>query len=215
MGAISAWCKNNVFLVAAICLPLLIILLFGLATVLPRWWVQDPAFDLLFQVNPGGQAQESFGVSFHATGVGVLATVAYDHDGRRLPRHRLYRFVSEAGETRELLFTVPAPVKSRLRQSGQDNGYVTEEVPVDSANFGLLDARVAPDGYQARAGRYRGSGLFGELFGMRGRRNHFSIIKDGRVIEVPVPDDNAYYYYNQAQVLGWIAPADNTQTAIP
>jgi hypothetical protein len=215
MGAVSAWFKNNVFLVAAISLPLLIILLFGLATVLPRWWVQDPAFDLLFQVNPGGQVQEPFGVSFHATGVGVMATVAYDHDGRRLPRHRLYRFVSGDGETRELSFTVPAPVKTRLRQSDADEGYVTEEVPVDSADFGLLDARIAPDGYQARAGRYRGSGLFGELFGMRSRRNHFSIVKDGRVIAVPVPDDNGYYYYNQAQVLGWISPTDSQQKTAP
>ena len=63
---------------------------------------------------------------------------------------------------------------------------------------------TAPDGYSFRHRYGRGAGLFGELFGMGGRRQVIAVAKDGRVIDINTAGKDRYRYYYNVQFLGWV-----------
>src|SRR4051812_49056698 len=54
--------RENAFLTAAVCLPLLVVVFFVLASAIPRWMVAPPAYDLLIRAN-GSYTQANSRVS--------------------------------------------------------------------------------------------------------------------------------------------------------
>jgi hypothetical protein len=189
-------------------LPLAIVALFALATLLPRWWVEPPRYDLIFSVQ---QDSAAFGVTFQRNGDQLFANVSYDHHRDTSPHHRLYHFRAADMSVVEIPITVPEALRSQLQIDDPHREFNVEELVVTLPGaFAVPAGQPAPDGYQVRNDHARGSGLFGALFGMGRRHSMLAIEKSGRVVEIRYPDNAGYYYYG-VQPLGWLEPAGAVQ----
>src|SRR3954468_2980440 len=61
----SSFLRDNVFLVAAVSLPLVVVLFFLLATAIPRWTVPAPQYDVLLRAHgPYNPANQRVAVDF-------------------------------------------------------------------------------------------------------------------------------------------------------
>ena len=68
--------RDNVFLVAAVLLPVLVVALFLAATAIPRWRIPPPAYDVVLRVpGPFDQARPRVAVDF-AVSVPATDTLA-------------------------------------------------------------------------------------------------------------------------------------------
>src|SRR5829696_1699426 len=104
--------RDNVFLVAAVALPALVVLLFVLASAIPRWTVNGPAYDALLKAGgPYDQAFPRLAVDFTVRDGTVEAIV------RALPENNypqlasLFLFDHHSLSTRELPFELPKDLK--------------------------------------------------------------------------------------------------------
>jgi hypothetical protein len=185
--------RQNPMIAAGILLPFVIVLFFLLATAIPRWMVEPPAYDFLFTVpdNRGSrpEIEMRFDVVDNRLRVRLFKTkVNY----RNVPS--LYLFEHETLDVREISIDIP-----------NDPETFEDGDNIDLADFSnrqITAARKAPDGYEIRQPRYRNDNLMTVLFGSN-RRNRLSIHKSGAVIDVRHPENDAYYYYN-VNFLGWL-----------
>jgi hypothetical protein len=185
--------RDNVFLVAAAALPLVVVAFFLLSTMIPRWLVDPPAHDLLFRT--GGtydQAAARVSVTFRVTDGRVDAVVQPLAETVYPVRTPLYLLDHVTGAVREIPFSVP-----------------TDLTPADGTRVVAIDAlngvRVSPDptspdGYVLRTDTRSGPGLVGEIFGMGRYRMSASLVKDGRSVAIDVPEMNQ----QPVVVVGWV-----------
>jgi len=174
--------KRHGFLIAGVALPLLVVLGFLLARTLPRLWVADPRFDLLYVVRHGneprpGTIDRSLSVVDGHVRVRWtrLAENAYFQ-----PAH-LYRFHAASGAVEEI--SLP-----------ESPGEVKLEAPVDGAvpgfdGFRVVAGPAAPDGYAFET------------------RSNGGIGKGGRVILLPRTEGELYGSW-PVEFLGWLVPGE-------
>jgi hypothetical protein len=185
--------RQNPMIAAGILLPLVIVVFFVLATAIPKWLVDPPAHDFLFTVpenrSSSPEIELRFDVANNRLRVRLFKTKAVYGT---VPR--LYLFDHETLNVREILIDLPNDPEAF------ENG---DEIDVAEFVHRQISAeRKAPDGYEIRQPRYRNDNLMTALFGSS-RRYRLAIHKSGAVIDVPHPDNNAYYYYN-VNFLGWL-----------
>jgi len=187
--------RENLFLVAAASLPLLVIGLFLLASAVPRWLVAPPAYDLLVRVaGQYSQSRAPVAVDFAVRDGRVEATV------RPLPQAtgyaevpRLFLFDHETMNAREIRVDLPGNLTE---------GDPPVTVPVEAlAGRRVLAETKAPDGYEFQARRRDGPGLIGGIFGMRRYGERVSVVNKGRVVPIPLPS-NEYVY--GVSFVGWV-----------
>lgn len=186
-------------MIAGVGLPLLVVLAFALARLAPRYYVEDPKYDVVYSVGGGYTSTPTDRVCVFVVVEGRLR-VRWNAAEQTVypPPQRVYRLDAASGELVEL--SVPEP--DDLAAAG---GHVELFVA------GLEDVRLdtsprASDGYEFESNWSGGGGLFGELFfgGSRGMRS--AIHRDGRRIEVPHPGQEPYGYGTMS-FLGWAVPA--------
>jgi hypothetical protein len=199
----AGFLRNNAFLVAAVVLPLLVVAFFLLASAIPRWTVAPPAHDLLLRVGkPYGGKFPHVGVEFKVRGGQLEASV------RPVPRDRyeqpwaLFVFDHQTLNLREVPLNLP-------ESPPEDSP--TQTIVVDLAGRRILEQAKAPDGYELRRDRSRGSGLVGDLFGMRGYDRSVALVNKGRVIAIPLP--SGYEYLSPVDAIGWLT--DTPQSRLP
>jgi len=186
--------RENAFLVAAVLLPLVIVGFFLLASAIPRWLVAPPAYDLLLRTyGSPDQTRPRVAVDFTVRDGRVEATV------RGLPATaypqapKLYLFDHRTMTVRE----IPVDLPTNLTE---------QDPPVTVAVSALAGRRVlaetkAPDGYELETGRYRNTGLVGDLFGMGRQSGKTSLVNNGRVIEISLPPQESGY---GVLAVGWV-----------
>ena len=191
--------RKNGFLVAAVGLPLVVVIFFIVATAIPKWTVSPPAYDLVLGVGkPYDQVRPQVSVEFKVTDgqlVAIVRPLAKDQYAQAL---HLFRF-----DHRTLnLIEIPVQIPESLPA---DSGPQT--VPVDALKGRtFLEQTRAPDGYELRADSYRGNaGIIGDLFGMRGSDQGVSLINRGRVVTLPLPP--GYPYLSPVTPVAWLADA--------
>jgi hypothetical protein len=184
--------RENAFLVAAVALPLLVVLLFIGATAIPRWFVAPPAYDLLLKTQGSyEQARAQVIVGIEVRDGRAAATVERVSGQPTAPGPRLFLFEHETQTVREIPLAVP--------QLAEGNPAVS--VPIaELNNRRVVVGPKAPDGYEFETGYARSSGIVGELFGM-GRRPRMALIKGGRTVPIALPS-NEYWYGVTA--VGWV-----------
>jgi len=187
--------RDNVFLVAAVALPLLVVGLFLLASAIPRWTVEPPQYDFVFRADGGYQPDQSqILVTFRVRDKRVVAELQPAPPNSYPQRPWLYLFDHVTSEVRELPLDLPV----RLAE-----GETLRVVPIEAlANREVLDGPKAPDGYTFDLRSARGPGVVGDLFGMRRYDANAAIIKGGRVVPLIVPPPERY----SIQSIGWLAP---------
>lgn len=213
--AFQKFIKDNLVLLTGILLPILLIVLFMVASTLPRMMATPPQYDFLFTANQyhsnlNSPVQLSLKVDDKTGKIGTIVTenqrrehdyyrnnnfpVVYRYDAQhrtaRAINHNYFReFLQEHGE--------------RLLEDK------TVEIPGFLSGLTLDKNVVSPDGYMLETDhrRYNDS-LAGFMFSMgRSSRYRGYRLKKGNTsfsFEVSGADGHPYYYGNSFTFLGWV-----------
>jgi len=190
---------RNLTLIVGVSLPLLLVLLFWVAMIIPRLTVEAPQYDLVLssqfyypegrQLNGSLDFQVEDGQLFARFNESpVYPRANGDIQAVAIPVPRLYYFASASGSLREIEYAIPeAPWDGEL-------------IPVTGLSGAVLAREnQAPDGYRFD-NSYHGSRGF--LFLFDGYRYSAKIEKDGRAVKIPsIDQNNAYGSYS---FVGWL-----------
>jgi len=190
--------RKNMMIVVSIALPLLVVLFFAMASVLPGLYSTPPAHDLLLSFQ-GRATSKTAQVRISLSVIDAqLKVVTSPLDNTYYDNYpRLFRYNHSSGEISEISIPVPDNI-TELK-----DGTV---IPIpELAGVRVSDKLKAPDGYEF-SGRRRGGGFVTEMFGGSRHRNDVRISKNGAVIRVRLPTSD--YWYNDARFVGWILNGD-------
>jgi hypothetical protein len=194
---IGTFLRNNALLVAAAALPVLVAGFFIAASVIPRWTVAPPAYDLVFRVaHYPTSSPAKVTVDFQVRN-GRVEAVVRGAEPNTYPQHwALFLFDHRAGTVRELPVELPASLPA-----GEDS----RTIPVEGLAGREISAQpTAPDGYELRSRATSGPGLVGELFGMRRYDQHVALIKRGRTVPINLPSRFQDRYQSPVLAVGWV-----------
>jgi len=194
----TGFLKRHGFVVAAVALPILVVVAFALARLVPRLLVEDPRYDIVYSAVTDYSGTPSH---FHC----VIEAI----DGRVRVRwtrseqevygstQRVYRLSPASGEVRE----IPVPEAGDLQAPGDTQDFTLGGLE----NVRLDTSPRAPDGYEYEFSYPGAHGLFGDFFyqGASGPRS--TIKKKGRVIVLPRANQSAYGN-ESVTFLGWAIP---------
>jgi len=191
--------RDNAFLVAAVALPAVVVVLFLLATAIPRWTVPGPAYDFLICAGgPYDQTQPRVAVDFAVRDGHVEATVrplnaiAYAYPQLT----SLFLVEHDTLNTRELTFEMPKDLKE---------GDPPRTIPIEMPrNRRVVPGSKMPDGYELSTRSQRGGGLVGDIFGMNRYEQDPILINRGRVVSITLP--SPYRYQSPVSAIGWLEP---------
>jgi hypothetical protein len=188
--------RDNIFLVAAVVLPLGVVAFFLAASAIPRWTVPPPQYDLLVEAGTYAQPSPTMAVDFEVRGERVVVTVGPMPPNSYPGRIKLFRVDHATGHMREVTVSLPDNVKP-------------DDPPREIRVQELSEVRViakaeAPDGYLFDARARRSPGLLGDLFGMRRYDAGHVLVNRGRVVKLTPPPQHDYL--SPVGLLGWIVP---------
>ncbi|MBT8070932.1 MAG: hypothetical protein KJO80_10915 [Gammaproteobacteria bacterium] len=190
----KAFLRKNLMIVVSIALPLLVVILFALASLLPGWYSTPPEHDLLLSLQERSSAKtSSYRISLMVRDERLIARVAKSEAGNYDHNPRLFRYDRATGAVTEI--TIPVPEHADDLEDG-----VELAIPL-LAETRISDSLRAPDGYEFR-GRSRGGGLLTEMFGGSRNRTNVSIARDGAVFRVRLPTSD--YWYSDVRFVGWV-----------
>ena len=190
----KAFLRKNLMIVVSIALPLLVVVLFALASILPGMYSTPPAYDLLVSLQDRATVRTSpFKIQLVVKGERLKAIVVKLDQPDYQNNPRLFRYSHSSGEVSEVSIPVPDDI-AELEEGSE----IT--IP-ELEGLKISDALRAPDGYEFR-GHRRGGGLMMELFGGTRNRTDVSIAKNGAIIRVRLPPTD--YWYNNIRLAGWI-----------
>jgi hypothetical protein len=186
--------RDNVFLVAAVSLPILVVGFFLLSSAIPRWRVPAPAYDLLVRGGEYDQASQRVSIDLDVRDGVVQATVRPVPLTQYVQRSTLWIFDHKTMKARRVPIDVPD-----LKE-----GDPAKTFPVaDLAGRRVNSTPNAPDGYELRAPLDRGGpGIVGDIFGMRRHSSRVAIVNRGRVVPLELP--TPYEYYSPVYFVGWV-----------
>ena len=194
--------KNNLAIIAAIVLPLILIALFAVSTLVVNRVVADPQYDFLVATNYYGGANEAFYFDVVQNRLKLSYSFPTRVNGNYQNGNisRLWR-VRVPAMTVEEISLVPPP----RSQDTADGERVPIEIPGVS-DLQVLSSQPAPDGYSFQQSYdYYNSNLMRELFGGGSRGEQVSaIVKDGRAVPIRNLGGAPFSGYN-SHFIGWIA----------
>ncbi len=190
--------RKNLMIVVSIALPLLLILLFAVASVVPRLYTDPPAYDLLLTLQGVATAKTArIRIDLVVTD-GQLKAIASQTNSTYSGNYpRLFRYSHLGGEVTEI--NIPIPENFNELKDGT-------VIPIpELAGLRVSDKLRAPDGYEFNGSR-RGGGFVTELFGGSRKRNDVRISKNGAVVRVRLPTSD--YWYSGARFVAWVLNGD-------
>jgi hypothetical protein len=186
--------RKNLMIVVSVALPLLVVIFFALASVLPGLYSTPPAHDLLLALHGRGTAKTSpVRISLMVKNEHLSAVVVKSEKSTYDNNPRLFRYHHLTGEVREIGIPLPEDIVDLEEGS--------EILIPGLENTRISGAIRAPDGYEYR-GRRRGGGFMTELFGGSRNRTDVSIAKNGAIVRVRLPTLD--YWYNDVRLIGWV-----------
>ena len=191
--------RDNVFLVAAVSLPLIVVAFFIASTAIPRFLVAPPAYDLLIRATEAyNTTKPPITVDFAVRNGKVEVTFRPLAANAYALRSRLFLFDHTTMSVRE----IPVELPENLVE-----GDPPRTIPVDAlmGREVLADAK-APDGYQLESTNQRGPGIVGEVFGMNRYDAEASLVNRGRVIPIALPMPFQNIYSSPVYSVGWLVP---------
>jgi hypothetical protein len=193
--AVGRFVRENVFLVAAVALPLVVIGFFLAASAIPRWTVPPPAYDLVFRAGGPYDQAPRVSVEYHVRDDAVHVTVRPVDANAYPQRSTLFLVDHRTLALREIPVNLPALVG--------EGGAATTAVVDALAGRRVIAEVQAPDGYRLEMRTRRGPGLVGELFGMHRYDQNVVLSNRGRVIPLALPAP--HQYLGPVQAVGWLA----------
>jgi hypothetical protein len=184
--------KENLVLVIGLTLPILLIVLFFVASVIPKSMGTPPQYEMLFTTTKYDyQNKPEYAIDFNVKNQQLMVKAKkYDEKNYNNVSKILMAYDGKTETVREIKFDA-----SKFSDGN--------EVPLEEIkNLNIDTAAISPDGYTLEGPNYGGNGLLGGLFG-GGYRNNDYRLKKGAV-GYKIPNYQADYYYNQLQFIGWI-----------
>lgn len=185
--SVKNFIKQNLALSAGIVLPVLLVILFMIASTVPKMLAEPPRHALVFSTkkydnNPGAK----FNVYYTVKEGKLQAQVAMADSKRPAKTDRLYIYEPGANIVRDI---TPAFEKAGT-------------FPVPETKNALIDtANMSPDGYAFETWSRYGGSVF-SLFGGSYRDRAPVLQKDGN--RVQLPDDSRISFYNNPHFIGWV-----------
>ncbi len=187
--------KENLVLAIGLTLPLLLIVLFFVATVIPKSMATPPQYEMLFTTvhydyQNAADYQFDFSVKNHQL---MVKAKKSDEKNRNFNAKRLMAYDGKTETVREISFDTAKAGAAAV------NG----EVVLDETKAMRVDTdNTSPDGYVLEGPNYGGGGLVGGMIGGGYRNNAYRLTKGSVAYKVPNTQQN--YYYNQMQFVGWV-----------
>ena len=196
--------RDNLFLVAAVSLPLIVVAFFIASSAIPRWLVPPPAYDLLIKATDGyNPTSPRASVDFEVRNGKAEAIVRPLAPNAYGVRSRLFLFDHNTMSVREI--PVDLPNLDEVKEGDPPRTIVVDALPGRQ----LLTQAKAPDGYQFESRSQRGPGIVGEVFGMNRYETVATVVNRGRVIPIVVPPPFQNVYASPVYALGWLVPEPN------
>ena len=184
--------KENFVLVIGLALPVLLIVLFFVATVIPKAYNTPPQYEVLFSVvNYNYQNRPDFDMSFSVKNKQLMVKP------KKIEGKDNYNHIKN-------LMAYDAKTET-LREIAIDDSKFSDgaEMVLEETQAMTIDATTtSPDGYVLEGPNYNGNGLVGDLFG-GGYRNQGYRLKKGS-IGYKISNQQGNYYYDQMQFIGWV-----------
>jgi hypothetical protein len=187
--------KENLVLVIGLTLPLLLIVLFFVATVIPKLTGMPPQYEMLFTANHYDYQNPSEYLLEYAVKNKQITVKAQKNDSKDR-NYDFIRLMVYDGKTETVREIVVDIAKTAEATTG------SEVVLDETKNMTVDTSSVSPDGYILDGPSYGGSGLMGGIFG-GGYRNSGFRLKKGSVGYL-VPNTQQNSYYNQMKFIGWV-----------
>ncbi|MDP1596708.1 MAG: hypothetical protein Q8S46_08750 [Methylotenera sp.] len=187
--------KENLVLVIGLTLPLLLIVLFFVATVIPKLMGTPPQYEMLFTTNyydyqnPPDFLHEFVVKNQQLT---IKTRKNESKDGNYTSK-KLMAYDGKTETVREITVDI-----AKTADATTGNAVVLEE----TKNMAIDTSSISPDGYALDGPSYGGSGLVGGFFGGGYRNSGFRLKKGSVGYQVPNTQQNTYY--NQMQFIGWV-----------
>jgi hypothetical protein len=187
--------KQNLVLVMGMTLPLLLIVLFFIASVLPKSMSTPPQYEMLFTTYKYESQAPDYLYDIVVKDAQLMVKVRKKDDKNLgYQSTRLMVFDGRTQTVREI------PLEVDNIAEAADG----EPVPLPSAQGWKIDtASISPDGYALDAPRYAGGNLLGGLFGVGYRDGEYRLKKGGVGYRIP-NDQSGYRYYGQLEFVGWV-----------
>jgi len=188
----SSFFRDNVFLIAAAALPLIVAGFFILTSTIPRLTVAPPAYDLLIRTDGGYDANAArMAVDYAVRDGRVEATVRPVPENTYMRPGSLFLFDHKTLAVSQIPVNLPRAIDA------------PQTMVVDAlANRRVLSQTKAPDGYEFESRTRSGPGIVGEIFGMNRYEGRLTIVNKGRVVPLSLPAPYPSYY--NAVAIGWL-----------
>ena len=185
--------KENLVLVIGLALPVLLIVLFFVATVIPKSMATPPQYEMLFTTTKYDyQNKPEYVIDFNVKNQQLMAnSKKNDEKNYNNATKILMAYDGKTETVRE--------IKIDASKLTEGNEVLLEE----TKNLSIDTAVISPDGYMLEGPNYGGNGLVGGLFGGGYRNTGYRLKKGG--VGYKVPNMQPDYYYSQLQFIGWIA----------
>jgi len=194
--------KENIAIVAAITLPLLLVIIFSISTMVTNIVVDDPKHDFLIATEYYHNDSDAF--RFDIVQNKLVITYRYpwknENNSYMYNRNaRLWQVHIEDMSVEEI--SLPLPHK----KENEDNEKLSVELNIPGVSgMGVVNRQPGPDGYSFESSsRYYHGNIMMELFSYNHHYNTgAAIVKDGRAISIKGQRENQYRY--NTQFIGWI-----------
>jgi hypothetical protein len=189
------WIKENLVLAIGLTLPLLLIVLFFVASVLPKAMGTPPQYEMLYSTTKYEyQKSPDYMVDFKVKDKKIMvSSKKLDDKNNNGNSTKLMAYDGKTETVREIA------IDNAKTGAAAVNG----EILLDETKDLTIDTNpTSPDGYVLEGPNYSGGGLVGGMFG-GGYRNGGYRLKKGAV-GYKLPNLQPDYYYNNIQFLGWI-----------
>lgn len=190
----ASFFKENLVVVVGVALPLLLVLIFGIARMVSTVSVDPPQFKAVY-AEKDGYSYGQFKYDVDTTGKLVVTYEAQPYSGQRAEKPvpaRVKIHVWDPNTGSDKKFTVQVPDANAAGVTTAD----TSEL----ANVVIQEGTKSEDGYEYSDAYTRGpDGIMPEIFGYRGSYNdRFRVHKNGRSFYLPQEQR-----YNEITFIGW------------
>lgn len=194
--------QRNLFIIAGIGLPLILVILLLLGQFVSNMFVEEPKHDALIVLYDQGPDTHHyrFAVRDGRAQIEAMETIAKDINGNPITnyrRPRLYRYEAKQKNVRE----IELPRIQRVEGEAPTGQWQVLEIP-ELQNTKVSSYRISPDGYEFEYGGRYYRGLMG--IGGSDYSNAFVLRKGAKRVPIPLADDKRYYYSNDHQFVGWV-----------
>lgn len=188
------WIKENLVLAIGLTLPILLIVLFFVATVIPKSMGVPPQYEMLFTVNQYDyQNKPDYFLDFKVKNKKlVVKAKKIDDKTNCCNTTKLMAYDGKNEIVREIAIDINKT--GAAASAGEIVLDETKDLTIDTS-------AISPDGYALGDPNYNSGGLLGGLFGGGYQNNGYRLKKGG--VSYKIPNAQADYY-NQLQFIGWV-----------